>query len=131
MSRDLIYKVVPTTRVVKKGEFSDVNLKSDIEFTDDMFITFSAKYYLYEKGIFEKQLVRASRLTKNKKGENIFSNPTSPKRFIKTVCINKYGVVVNCDEVNVLDSSKIDSEEQVLGLFGTCTNILVFLRSYQ
>ena len=123
LSRDLIYKVVPTTRVVKKGEFSDVNLKSDIEFTDDMFITFSAKYYLYEKGIFEKQLVRASRLTKNKKGENIFSNPTSPKRFIKTVCINKDGVVVNCDEVNVLDSSKIDSEEQVLGLFGTCTNI--------
>ena len=65
LSRDLIYKVVPTTRVVKKGEFSDVNLKSDIEFTDDMFITFSAKYYLYEKGIFEKQLVRASKLTKN------------------------------------------------------------------
>lgn len=123
LSRDLIYKVVPTTRVVKKGEFSDVNLKSDIEFTDDMFVTFSAKYYLYEKGIFEKQLVRASKLAKNKKGENIFSNPTSPKRFIKTVCVNKDGVVVNCDEVNVLDSSKINSEEQVLGLFGTCTNI--------
>ncbi len=123
LSRDLIYKVVPTTRVVKKGEFSDVNLKSDIEFTDDMFVTFSAKYYLYEKGIFEKQLVRASKLARNKKGENIFSNPTSPKRFIKTICVNKDGVVVNCDEVNVLDSSKINSEEQVLGLFGTCTNI--------
>lgn len=123
LSRDLIYKVIPTTRKVNKGDFNDINLKTDIEFTDDMFVTFSAKYYLYEKGIFEKQLVRASKLAKNKKGENIFSNPTSPKRFIKTVCVNKDGVVVNCDEVNVLDTEKINSEEQVLGLFGTCTNI--------
>ena len=123
LSRDLIYKVVPTTRKINKGDFNNINLKTDIEFTDDMFVTFSAKYYLYEKGIFEKQLVRASKLAKNKKGENIFSNPTSPKRFIKTVCVNKDGVVVNCDEVNVLDTEKINSEEQVLGLFGTCTNI--------
>ena len=123
LSRDLIYKIVPTKRVVKKGEFNNLILKSDIEFEDTLFVTFSAKYYLYEKGIFEKQLIRASKLLKNKDGKNIYSNPSSPSRFIKSVCINKDGVVVNDDEVNILDAKKINSEEQVLGLFGTCTNI--------
>lgn len=123
IEKDLIYKVVPTKRVVSKGEFANVNLQKDIEFEDDLWITFSAKYYLYEKNILNKQVIRAQKFIEKSGKKDIYSNPNSPKRLIKSVCVNKDGVVVNVDEVSVLDESKIDSEEQVLGLFGTCTNI--------
>lgn len=123
LKKDMIYKVYPITRKVPLKFIKDmgIKLKGDLEIEETIYITFSQKYYIYQKEIFNKQLNRARNILEKNKGSKKKRN-TDPTRFIKSLPITINGEIIE-KNINILDSSIINNEEKFHGFYAIATNL--------
>lgn len=119
---DRIYKKFPTIVNVDLHKINPKAFKTpQIAALDEiLYITFSAKQYLYQAGVFNKQLLRAKNILEHP--SNIRKNPNDPMRFIvKNKCTDNGEVAKN--EYIDLNVEQIEKEEKLLGYYCLATNI--------
>lgn len=87
-----------------------------------LIVTYSPKYALYQKTIRDKQAEHAAKLVGNGKVKKNRKNPNDPARFIGTIAATKDGETANIH--SYLDEKKIASDAQYDGLYAVCTDLL-------
>lgn len=122
LSHDRIYKKYPMKvhadlQKINPQVFKEKQL---IQFEETFYITFSAKQYLYQSGVFNKQLLRAENIINCKLNSKI--NPNDPKRLIKEIHCTKEGEVA-CNSLKEINNNQVECEERLLGLYCIATNI--------
>lgn len=86
-----------------------------------LIVTFSPKFYAYEKTIKEKQLERAEEIVS--KGTSAETrNPNSPKRFIEEFSVTKDGEVAE-KTIRSLDEEQFREEMKYAGFYAVCTTL--------
>jgi hypothetical protein len=121
IEHDMIYKAYPIKRKVPLNLLKNVKLKGTVEMEETIFITFSAKYYLYQKQIFNRQLENAKEWLK-KDPDTIKKGPNDIRRFIKTIAVTKQGEVAE-EKCNDLDQDVIDKECRFHGFYAVATSL--------
>ena len=121
LKRDVIYKEFPTNHKVELSKIiSGSKSKGKIEFEETIFITFSAKFYLYQKKIFNKQLSRAEEWLE--KGIEKRKNQNDPSRFIKEDNFTKSGELAT-DKLKTINDSTVEDEIKYHGFYAVATNL--------
>lgn len=120
IGKDIVYKDFPLS---KKVTVKDRGKKLSGRFTmeETVHVTFSVKYYLYEKGIFAKQLGRAEKLLgtdleKRRKG------PNDAARRIKTTHVTKDAEAAEISR-NEIDRERVGKEERFHGFYAVATSL--------
>lgn len=118
IKRDIIYKKFPITHKVDMSKlFKGINGKIDIDET--IYVTFSAKFYLYQNKIFNKQLSRATNWLE--KGIEKRKNQNDPNRFIKERYFTSEGVIA-VEKEKSIDNRVVDNEKEFLGFYAVATD---------
>lgn len=121
LKRDVIYKKFPTNHKVELSKIiPGSKSKGKIEFEETIFITFSAKFYLYQKKIFNKQLSRAEEWLE--KGIEKRKNQNDPSRFIKEDNFTKSGELAT-DKLKTINDSTVEDEIKYHGFYAVATNL--------
>ena len=95
--------------------------KRDIEFNQNLIVTFSLKYKAYQKQVRQQQISRAQKLMK--KPDAIGQvGPNDRKRFVKKTSITRDGEIAEKD-IYELDENRIREEEKYDGFYAVCTNL--------
>ena len=121
LKRDVIYKEFPTNHKVELSKIiPGSKSKGKIEFEETIFITFSAKFYLYQKKIFNKQLSRAEEWLE--KGIEKRKNQNNKSRFIKENNLTKSGELAT-DKLKTINDSTVEDEIKYHGFYAVATNL--------
>ena len=121
LKRDVIYKKFPTNHKVEISKIiPGSKSKGKIDFEETIFITFSAKFYLYQKKIFNKQLSRAEEWLE--KGIEKRKNQNDPSRFIKEDNFTKSGELAT-DKLKTINDSTVEDEIKYHGFYAVATNL--------
>ncbi|MCR5055709.1 MAG: hypothetical protein K6B54_02230 [Clostridia bacterium] len=91
---DVIYKKYPMKRKIPAKFLGKLRMRGNVEMDEDILITFSAKYYLYQRQLMQKQLEEASRWL-NRNPDSIKKGPNDIRRFIRTISVTKDGELAN------------------------------------
>lgn len=119
LKRDVIYKKFPTKHKIDASKLA-VGAKGKIDFEETIFLTFSAKFYLYQNKIFNKQLSRAENWLE--KGIEKRRNQNDPSRFIKETAYTDSGeVAVNREKA--INEKAVGDEEMFHGFYAVATNL--------
>lgn len=94
----------------------------DIEFNQNLIITFSLKYKNYQANIREKQIERAKKSIEDNPTGIDRARTTDYKRFITKINITKDGEVAN-KKAYAINDSIIEKEAQYDGFYAVCTNL--------
>ena len=127
LEKDIIYKEIPNVikeEICKKSELtSNYNIvKRNVYNTleERILITFSQRYYLYQKRILDKQILRANNYIKR---NDLKYGPNDTRRLIGIEQINKEtGEVFDIKSLS-LDENKIKEEKKYHGFYGMATNL--------
>ncbi len=122
ISRDMLYKAYPIKRKIPAKFLKDLKLSGTLEMEETIYITFSAKYYLYQKQLFDRQVATAQEWINTKDPDNIKKGPSDVRRFIKTISSTKEGEVAN-EKINILDQEQIDDEMRFHGFYAVATSL--------
>jgi transposase len=95
--------------------------ENDIEFNQNLIVTFSLKYKAYQKQVRLQQISRAQKLMENP-GAIGKTGPNDRKRFIKKTSITRDGEIAKKD-IYELNEDRIREEEQYDGFYAVCTNL--------
>lgn len=120
LDRDLIYKEFPIEREVDPSGIVGSKVKGKVRFEERVFITFSAKYYFYQKKVFSRQLLKASDWVE--KGIGKRRNPNDASRFIKTVSTTGDGEVATEKELSI-DAQEVEKESRYHGFYAVATSL--------
>jgi len=82
-------------------------------------VTFSLKEFVYQRGIFLKQLSRAEKMVG---GGKMAFGPNDVRRFVFPCAVDGNGVVSGSNELR-LDGSRADSEQEYHGFYAIATNL--------
>ena len=123
LEKDMIYKSYPNSKEVPLNFIKEmgIKLKGKLEMEETIFITFSQKYYIYQKGIFNNQLERAEKIVNENKKEKKKSQ-SDPRRLIKSIPITENGEVIE-KTINILDCDIVDKESKFHGFYALATNL--------
>lgn len=89
----------------------------------NLIVTYSPKYAMYQKTIREKQIERANKMLAECKHKRTRKNPNDPARFISQIAVTNQGEVAD-KKVYTLDEEKIAEESRYDGLYALCTDLL-------
>lgn len=89
----------------------------------NLIVTYSPKYAMYQKTIREKQIERANKMLAEGKHKRTRKNPNDPARFISQIAVTNQGEVAD-KKVYTLDEEKIAEESRYDGLYALCTDLL-------
>ena len=120
LEKDMIYKAYPITQKVDVTQLFGLKGVSKIDLEETLFITFSAKYYFYEKKIFTKQMTRAENWLE--KGAKKAKNPNDPARFIKKTHLTEEGEVAE-NELSSIDNEQVEKESNFHGFYAVATDL--------
>lgn len=122
LKHDRIYKKYPMKVTADLHAVNPKTFKKsqEITFDETFYITFSAKEYLYQNGIFSKQLLRAQNIVEHSSSKK--ENPNSPKRFVKQEQFTSNGELAEDKKLSI-DKEKVSNEEKFLGIYCIATNI--------
>ena len=87
-----------------------------------LIISFSLKYFYYQRKIRQRQIERAQQMIDNNSGKSRPKNQNDPSRFIKKTSVTPEGEVCSKDIV-YLDTDAIENEQQYDGFYAVCTNL--------
>lgn len=93
----------------------------DISFDQNLIITYSLKYGMYQKHIREKQISRALKLIDNPSKIDKFTS-TDYKRLIKKTIITGVGEIAD-KKIYELNQDTINEEARYDGFYAVCTNL--------
>lgn len=122
ISEDMIYKMYPMSRAVQASSVTNGKFKGTFTMDETIYITFSAKYYLYQKALFNKQLEVAKDWINNKDPENIKKGPNDIGRFIKIEAVTKNGEIAD-EKAVMLNQERIDEEVKFHGFYAVATSL--------
>jgi transposase len=89
----------------------------------NLIVTYSSKYAMYQKTIREKQIERANKMLAEGKHKRTKKNPNDPARFISQIAVTNQGEVAD-KKIYALDEEKIAEESRYDGLYALCTDLL-------
>ncbi len=123
LEKDMIYKSFPNTKEIPLNFIKEmgIKLKGKLEMEETIFITFSQKYYIYQKRIFNNQLERADKIIKENKKEK-GKTQNDPRRFVKTVPVTTNGEVIE-KTINIWNDETVDNENKFHGFYALATNL--------
>ena len=117
---DTVYKKIPLTdkqiQVLIDGDKFPANLKEQ-----DLIVTYSYKYKVYQQRIRKEQFERARKLIDSKKKFHK-TNVNDCRRFIKNLSFNKDGELVN-ENILMLDEELYNEESKFDGYYCIATNL--------
>lgn len=119
LKRDVIYKKFPAKHKVDASKLAP-GAKGNIDFEETIFLTFSAKFYLYQKKVFGKQLSRAENWLE--KGVEKRRNQNDPSRFIKETAYTDSGEAAT-GKTKAIDGEAVEREERLHGFYAVATNL--------
>ncbi len=127
MKHDMIYKRVPVKRQTDiPGEVKDGKVQN-VDLSYDIVVTFSKKYFLYEKEKLDNHIERASRMIKDNDFESYHNNPNDVRRLLKKIHVEKEtGEVLdkkNLINLVELNDEAIENERFYHGFYGMATNL--------
>lgn len=100
--------------------YKEIPIEEPVE--ERLIITYSPKYAVYQKGIRDKQILRANNMIQgNGKLKKARNNPNDPARFIDKISTDKNGEVI--EEHNILNQDKINEEAMYDGFYAITTNL--------
>lgn len=123
ISEDMIYKKYPFKRNVPAKFLQNLNIKikGKLEMEETLYITFSAKYYLYQKTIFDRQLGAALNNVK-RNPENLKYGPNDIRRFIKIISTTSNGEVAP-NRSYIIDEELVEKERKFHGFYAVATSL--------
>lgn len=123
LSCDMIYKKYPMKRKVPAKFLKDymVNITGSLEMEETLFITFSAKYYLYQRQLLSKQIATAQNWL-DRDPDSIRKGPNDIRRLIHTYSETSDGEIAN-KKTNILDTNQIDKERSFHGFYAVATSL--------
>ena len=123
LKRDMIYKEFPVSKKVPLEFIKKlgIKLKGNLEMDETIYITFSQKYYIYQKELFLNQLERAEKIVKENK-KIIKKNQNDPARFVNSIHVDSNGEIIEKSQ-NILDTNAISKEEKFHGFYALATNL--------
>lgn len=122
ISRDMIYKEFPTTFNVnlKSVIRNIVHQKSRPKLQETIYLTFSAKCFLYQRGIFNRQFIRAQNWVD--RGLKKRKNPNSPERFIEETHATRSGEAAD-KKILTINDDQVDREMSLHGFYAVASNL--------
>lgn len=118
LGRDIIYKRFPTRHKVDASRLVR-GASGKIDFEETVYVTFSAKFYLYQNKVFSRQLSRAEDWVEKgvarRKGKN------DPARFIKEASFTDDGVLATKNKM-LIDGDAADAERRFHGFYAVATD---------
>ncbi len=123
LEKDMIYKMCPVSRDVPAVFIKDLGIKLSGKLTMDevIYITFSKKYYIYEKDIFNRQLEAAKGMVDGKIDPSKKSK-SNPARLVETISTTSSGEVAS-EKNYSLNEQAIIYEEKYHGFYALATNL--------
>ncbi len=123
LKKDMIYKEYPNKKEVPLNFIKDLGIKlsGKLEMEETIYITFSQKFYIYQKRIFSNQLERAEDIIKNNKSIKR-NKKTDPARLIDSIHIDSNGEIIEKSK-KILNKKVISSEENFHGFYALATNL--------
>lgn len=123
LKKDMIYKEFPVSRDVPLNFIKDLGIKltGNLKMEETIYITFSQKYYIYQKRIFSNQLNRAQILVDNN-SDLRRNRKTDPARFVNSMAVNSNGEMIE-KSINFIDSEIVSKEEKFHGFYAIATNL--------
>ena len=123
ISCEMIYKCYPMKRKIPGKFLKELNIKvqGTIEMEETIFITFSAKYYLYQKQLLEKQISTATNWL-NRDPDSIRKGPNDVRRLIHTYSETPDGEIAS-KKTNILDNEQIENEKRFHGFYAIATSL--------
>lgn len=123
LEKDMIYKAYPISHDVPAKFIKELGIKlsGKLQMDEVIYVTFSQKYYIYQKEVFNKQLDRAKKMV----DDNIDisrKRQNDPARLITSLPLSNYGEVID-KTINKLDSDAIINEEKYHGFYAIATNL--------
>lgn len=119
LKRDIVYKRFPTKHSIDASRLAK-GARGRIELEETLYVTFSAKFYLYQSGILTKQVSRAEGWVEKgiakRKGQN------DPARLIKETSFTDDGVVAERKEM-AIDGEAVDGERRFHGFYAVATDM--------
>lgn len=122
ISQDMIYKAFPMRRKVPATFLKKFRMSGSVEMDETIYITFSAKYYLYQKQLLDRQIATANEWINIKDPDNIKKGPNDIRRLIKIISTTKEGVTAENKEIK-LDNEQIKYERRFHGFYAVATSL--------
>lgn len=120
LARDIIYKSYPMVRKVNASLFNQ-KLKGKLDMEETLHVTFSVKYYIYQRTIFNRQLEAAANWL-DRDVDSIKKGPNDIRRFIKTISATKSGEAAT-ETRNVIDQEVMEKEKRFHGFYAVATSL--------
>ena len=120
LARDMIYKEYPMDREIDPSRLAGVKAKGKLCFSETVFVTFSAKYYLYQRDVFSRQLMRAENWVE--KGVERRKNPNDPARLVRSVGTTASGEVATKKTLSI-DEKRAEEERAFHGFYAVATSL--------
>lgn len=120
LAHDIICKTFPTKHQVSVKNFGP-NITGKITMEETVHVTFSAKYYIYQRNIFERQLDAAKELARKNKSIQK-KGPNDVSRFLEIQACTGEGECA--EEINVVVNEKaVEGEKMFHGFYGAATSL--------
>lgn len=123
LKKDMIYKMYPISREVPAEFIKNMGIKLSGKLTMDevIYITFSKKYYIFEKKVFNRQLASAKVMVDRKK-DTARKGKSDPARLVDTISSTSSGEIAKHKSYS-LDEKAIIYEEKYHGFYALATNL--------
>ena len=120
LSHDIICKTFPTTHRVSVKNFG-ANIRGMVTMDETIHVTFSAKYYIYQRNIFERQLEAAIGLARQNKAIQK-RGPNDVSRFLEIQASTGEGE--SAEEIKVVvNEGAVNGEKMFHGFYGVATSL--------
>lgn len=120
LSHDIICKTFPTKHRVSVKNFGP-NIKGMVTMEETIHVTFSVKYYIYQRNIFERQLEAAVEMAKKNKAIQR-KGPNDVSRFLEIQASTREGE--SAEEISVVvNEDAVNGEKMFHGFYGVATSL--------
>lgn len=122
LERDMIYKRFPYRRRVDPAQvFPGARNAAPFDIEETLVVTFSARYFLYERGVFGKQYERAERMVESGR-DPARRNVNDPARLVSEVAFTPDGEVAPF-RARGMDSERAEDEMSLHGFYACATDM--------
>lgn len=126
LSHDMIYKKFPVVKTIDGASLQKMGAKNrftgKISFEETLFITFSRKYYLYQREIFDSQLERAKKMCEDGDPEKTRKGNNDVRRFISGTSVTDSGEVAENRSYDI-DEKTVEREKRFHGFYAVATSL--------
>lgn len=122
VSRDMIWKPYPMKRTVPAKFLEGIKLSGTLTMEETVYVTFSAKYYLYQRRLLDRQISTAEGWIKSRDPESIRKGPNDVRRLIKATASTKDGEIADVSTLSI-DLKRVEAERRFHGFYAVATSL--------